>query len=94
MASYFSLQTRRAEVKVAATKVQHNVPLAVADHLGLLLKECFKDSKTAQEYKCARTKTSCIINGALAPHFLKELVMHMREGPYTLITDGSNDSGK
>lgn len=78
---------------MAATLVQHNVPLAVADHLGPLLKECFKDSKTAQEYRCARTKTSCIVNEALAPHFMKALVVQMREGPYTLVTDGSNDPG-
>lgn len=87
------LQTRRAEVKMAATLVHHNVPLAVTDHLGPLLKECFKDSTTAQDYRCARTKTTCIVNGALAPHFKQELVVHMKEGPYTLITDGSNDTG-
>lgn len=74
---------------MAATLVQHNVPLAVADHFGPLLKECLKDSKTAQEYRCARTKTSCIVSKALAPHFMEELVVQMREGPYTLITDGS-----
>lgn len=76
---------------MTATLVQHNVPLALTDHLGPLL--CFKDSKTAQEYKYARTKTSCIVNEALAPHFMNELVVQMREGPYTLITDRSNDTG-
>ncbi|XP_049455395.1 uncharacterized protein LOC125902816 [Epinephelus fuscoguttatus] len=86
-------KTRRAEVKMAVTLVQHNVPLAVAYHLGLLLKECFKDSRTAQEYRCATTKTSCIVNEALAPHFMKELVVQMREQPYALITDGSINSG-
>lgn len=65
------------------------VPLAVADHL-----RCFKDFKTAKEYRCPRTKTSCIVSEALAPHFMKEFVVQMREGPYTLITDGSNDTGK
>ena len=39
-------------MKMAATLVLHNVPLAVTDHLGPLLKESFKDSKTAQEYRC------------------------------------------
>ncbi|KAK1903218.1 Light-independent protochlorophyllide reductase subunit B [Dissostichus eleginoides] len=74
--------------------VEHNVPFAVADHFSPLLKECFKDSPTAQNYKCARTKTSCIINEAVAPHFRKELVMKMRTNPFTLITDGSNDTGR
>ncbi|KAJ3596187.1 hypothetical protein NHX12_002596 [Muraenolepis orangiensis] len=87
-------KTMRAEVTVAVSMVQHNVPFAVADHFSPLRKECFKDSPTAQNYKCARTKTMCIINEAEAPHFRKELVMKMRKNPFTLITDGSNDTGR
>ncbi|XP_056617733.1 uncharacterized protein LOC130432412 isoform X2 [Triplophysa dalaica] len=85
--------TRRAEVKVTAGLVVHNVPLAFADHLGPLLKECFGDSKTAQEYRCARTKSSCITNEALAPYFTQQLSKEMKKAPYTLVTDGSNDTG-
>lgn len=88
----FLLQTRRAEVKVAVSMVEHIVPFAVADHFSPLLKECFKDSPTAQSFKSAHTKMSCIINEAVAPHFRKELVMRMRTNPFTLITDGSNDT--
>ncbi|XP_045073983.1 uncharacterized protein LOC121565698 [Coregonus clupeaformis] len=87
------VKTRRAEVKMTAGLVVHNVPLAFADHLGPLLKECFGDSKTAQEYRCARTKSSCITNEALAPYFTQELVKEMKKAPYTLVTDGSNDTG-
>lgn len=86
------LQTRRAEVKMTATLVEHNIPLAFADHLGPALRESFKDSKTAQEYRCARTKSSCIVNKALAPYFTDELVAKMKVAPYTLITDDSNDT--
>ncbi|XP_028303726.1 uncharacterized protein LOC114463975 isoform X5 [Gouania willdenowi] len=88
------VKTRRAEVKVAVSMVEHNVPFAVADHFSPLLKECFKDSPTAQSFKSACTKMSCIINGAVAPHFRKELVMKMRTNPFTLITDESNDTGR
>ncbi|XP_073727861.1 uncharacterized protein [Misgurnus anguillicaudatus] len=87
-------KTRRAEVKVAVAMVQHNVPFAVADHFSPLLKECFKDSTTAQNFKCASTKATCIINEAVVPHFRNELVTKMRENPFTLITDGSNDTGQ
>ncbi|XP_049441884.1 uncharacterized protein LOC125894500 [Epinephelus fuscoguttatus] len=87
-------QTRRAEVKVAVSMVEHNVPFAVADHFSPLLKECFKDFPTAQSFKSARTKMSCIINEAVTPHFRKELVMKMRTNPFTLITVGSNDTGR
>ncbi|XP_056457345.1 zinc finger BED domain-containing protein 5-like isoform X2 [Gadus chalcogrammus] len=78
---------------MTAGLVVHNIPLAFADHLGPLLKECFGDSKTAQEYRCARTKSSCITNEAIAPYFTQELVKEMKKAPYTLVTDGSNDTG-
>ncbi|XP_053267948.1 uncharacterized protein LOC128425383 [Pleuronectes platessa] len=78
---------------MTAGLVAHNVPLAFADHLGPLLKDCFGDSKTAQDYRCARTKSSCITNKALAPYFTQELVKELKNSPYTLVTDGSNDTG-
>ncbi|XP_034064676.1 uncharacterized protein LOC117541575 [Gymnodraco acuticeps] len=53
-------KTRRAEVKVAVAMVQHNVPFAVADHFSPLYKECFRDSPTAQGFKSASTKTTCL----------------------------------
>ena len=81
-------------MKVTVAMVQHNVPFAVADHFSPLYKECFRDSPTAQSFKSASTKTTCIINEAVAPHFKKELVMKMRENPFTqIVTDGSNDTG-
>ncbi|KAK0151138.1 Protein FAM200B [Merluccius polli] len=86
-----SVQEAKENQKVSM--VQHNVPFAVADHFSPLYKECFSDSSTAQSFKSASTKTTCIINEAVAPHFRKELVMKMRENPFTLITDGSNDTG-
>lgn len=74
--------------------VQHNVPFAVADHFSPLYRDCFRDSPTAQNFKCASTKTTCIINEAVAPYFKNELVVKMRGNPFTLITDASNDKGK
>ncbi|XP_029958821.1 uncharacterized protein LOC115396888 isoform X4 [Salarias fasciatus] len=87
------VKTRRAEVKVAVAMVQHSVPFAVADHFSPLYRECFRDSPTAQNFKSASTKTTCIINEVVAPHYKNELVMKMRENPFTLVTDGSNDTG-
>jgi len=49
--------------------------------MGPRLKDCFKDFTTAQEYKCDRTKSSCIVNEELAPDVMSELVVQMREGP-------------
>lgn len=87
------MQTRRVEVNVAVATVQAMVLLAVADLFGPLYRECFEDSPTAPNFKSASTKTSCIINEAVAPHYKNGLVMKMKENPFTLVTDGSNDTG-
>lgn len=39
----------RAEVKVANLLIQHNVPVAVADHLSPLVRDIFSNSETAQD---------------------------------------------
>ncbi|CAB1436503.1 unnamed protein product [Pleuronectes platessa] len=38
-------------------------------------------------------KSSCITNEALAPYFIQELVKELKNSPYTLVTEGSNDTG-
>ena len=78
----------RAEVKLSTVLAHQNIPIAVSDHLSPL----FPDSEIAKAYLCARTKTTCILNGALAPCF-SSLVEHMRAEPFSLAIDGSNDSG-
>ena len=67
-------QIQRAEVKMCILLAQHNVPLAFADHLSPLIHDVF-DGEVAKGYACAKTKTSCILNGAVAPEFLSELVV-------------------
>ena len=87
-----SLQIKRAEVKMSVLLAQHNVPLALADHLSPLIRDVF-DGEVAQGYACAKTKTTCILNGAVAPQLRDELVSLMQNTPYSLSVDGSNDSG-
>ena len=53
------------------------MPLALADHLSPLIRDIF-DGDVAKGYACAKTKTSCILNGAIAPEFLSELVSVMQ----------------
>ena len=79
-------------MKVANLLVQHNVPLAVADHLSPLVRDIFSDSETAQDYASARTKTTCIVNGSLAPHFRSALMNVMKSEPFYIAVDGSNDT--
>ena len=72
--------------------VQHNLPIATADHLGPLFKAIFPDSQIASKYAAARTKTTAILNAAMGPHCHQSLVEHCHSHPFTLGTDGSNDS--
>lgn len=84
---------RKAEVKFTGFLAEHNLPLAAADHLGSLIRNSFPDSKIAQAYSCARTKTSCILNDAIAPDLLKSLVADMKVNVFAVSVDGSNDQG-
>ncbi len=86
-------QTRTAEVKISTALAQHNVPLAFADALNTLIPECFPDSQIAQEYQNGKTKATCILNGAVRPHFKEDLIKTMKEEPFSVAIDGSNDKG-
>lgn len=47
--------------------VEHNLPMAVADHFSSLVKQMFPDSEIAKNFACMPSKTTHIINKALAP---------------------------
>ena len=91
--SFLKFQTTRAEVKIANALVQNNIPLAFTDHLSPLLKDIFPDSEIAKGYASASTKTTCLVNGSLAPHFKAALVNAMKVQPFSVAVDGSNDTG-
>ena len=59
----------RAEVKVANFIDEHNLPLAISDHLTPLSRDIFSDSMVAKKYASCRTKATSILNFAIAPHF-------------------------
>ena len=77
----------RAEVKVCTMLAHHNVPIALADQLSPLFKTIFPDSEIAKAYSCARTKTTCILNGAVAKSLRKPLIDLMKVEPFSLATD-------
>ena len=82
---------RKAEVKITGFLAEHNLPIAVADHIGPLLKDIFPDSKIASAYACGRTKSTCILNRAIKPDLQAKLTDQMRESFFSISTDGSND---
>ena len=78
-------KVRRAVVKVTSSMVKHNIPLAFAEHLSPLFREIFPDSEIAKAYGCGKTKTTCILNGALKPYYQNDLVQQMRDRPYSTV---------
>ena len=79
------------EVKITGFLAEHNLPIAVADHIGPLLKDIFPDSKIVSAYACGRTKSTCILNRAIKPDLQAKLTDQMRESFFSISTDGSND---
>ena len=70
-----------------------NIPLAFHDKLSPAIRSLFSDSKTASDYHSASTKATCILNLAVAPVLVQELIENMRAHPFSVSIDGSNDTG-
>jgi len=86
-------KTTRAEIKIANALVQNNIPLAFTDQLSPVVKDIFPDSDIARGYAAASTKTTCLVNGSLAPHFKSALVNTTKIQPFSIAFDGSNNTG-
>ena len=82
-----------AEVRNTMMIAHHNAALCLADHIGPMQRKNFPDSKIAQNYHCARTKTACILNYSIAPLLRDELVAQMKVEPFSLSVDASSDTG-
>ncbi|KAJ8048447.1 hypothetical protein HOLleu_00771 [Holothuria leucospilota] len=70
--------------------VEHSIPLSVADHCGKLFQKMFPDSHIAKKYRCARTKTTYIVE-TLGKDSQKRILSTIRESPFSMATDGSTD---
>ena len=71
---------------------ENNIPPAFANKLNAILPSISPDSKIAKEYKMGKTKTNCILNESVVPHFLQQTVDIMKTDFYSLSKDGSNDT--
>lgn len=56
-------------------------------------KKCFSDSKIASRYHLASTKATCMLNLAVSPMLVQNLLEKMKSHPFSLSVDGSNDTG-
>lgn len=86
-----SSDVKRAEIKMAAFTAEHNLPIAVMDHLSDLVKEAFPDSEIAKKFKSKRTKTRCIIKNILAKEFKTQLITTLQRQKFSIIIDETTD---
>ena len=97
VSSYFQESTSnsdkviRAETLLAQFVTEHNLPFSAADHYTQLAVQIFPDSEVARNLSCARTKTTCIIKGALAPHVFEKVLTQCQNQPFSVLVDKSND---
>lgn len=83
--------TIRAEVMLVELIAKLNLSMNSATTLTEAFKVMFHDSQIAQNFHCGRTKATAIVKDLASKH-KKLLVERMRNGPFSLSTDGSNDS--
>jgi len=58
--------------------VENNLSIALADKNGPLFRNMSPDSQIAKQYQCAKTKTVCLLNKALAPSYHVDLVSKVK----------------
>lgn len=93
MASNEDIKRIEAELKMSVLTACSNVPLAFHDSLSPMIRNVSPDSKVASKYRSASTKATCMLNLAVAPTLIANLLETMRVHPFSLSVDGSNDTG-
>ncbi|KAJ8875922.1 hypothetical protein PR048_023830 [Dryococelus australis] len=83
----------KAEVLFTTFLVEHNLPLAVSDHVGPLLKVMCPDSKIIHKYSCKRIKTTAIVE-ACTESSEEEVVMNVSGTAFSIVTYGSHHAGE
>ena len=90
-AKKFLHDTTRSEVLLIELIAQLNLSMNSADTFTSAFKIMFPDSKIAEAFSCARTKTTAIVKDIAKKH-KHTLLARMKSAPFSLATDGSNDS--
>ena len=70
---------------MANALVQHNLPLSASKHLTPLMTELFPDSEIAKRFRSRSTKTTCMINIAMAPYYKSKNCMYSLFGLLVII---------
>ena len=84
-------QVTKAEVYFAFFVAEHNLSFSTGDDFTKLCKKIFPNSKVAEKFSCARTKTRLIISLALAPAVNADVVHACATNLFTILCNGGND---
>lgn len=69
VSSSFEKQVAASELKLCAFVAEHNLPIAIMDHLPGLVANAAPDSKIASSVKCARTKATSLFKELMGPSY-------------------------
>ena len=82
----------KSEIYFVRFIAEHNLPFATADHFTKLCKLMFPDSRVAEAFSCARTKTAALVTHALGPAADSAVTVMCQKQPFTILCDGGNDN--
>lgn len=80
-----------AELLWANFICENNLPISLSDNFTKLVPTMFPDSDVASNFRCGRTKTSAIIQQAIASCEEEKIINSMRTSLFTLLIDESTD---
>ena len=81
-----------AELQLTVLTAVSNAPLAFHDWLSPTITKVFPDSKIASKYHSASTKATCMLNKAVAPMLINDLLTTLKTHPFSISNNGSNDT--
>lgn len=82
-----------AEIKICAFIAEHNISFLAIDHLSVLLKDIFHETKIAKEMNLKRTKTTMVIKNVIGAAHKDELTDKLKKTKFSILTDESTDIG-
>ncbi|XP_077399768.1 uncharacterized protein LOC144034693 [Vanacampus margaritifer] len=85
-----TLDCQSAEAIMAMAFAEH-CSLLACEHLAMACKVAFSDSVAATNFQMQRDKCAEIINGVLAPYFLKKIISDVGNEKFSLLLDESSD---
>jgi len=77
-----------AELQMAVLTAIFNVSLPFHDQLSLTIRKVFPDSKITSKYHSASMKATCMLNKAVVPMLVNDLVMIIKSHPFQFLLMG------